>query len=414
MQTSDIFCDWLDVKQDHAYTHAMRYAVSGDGRRFCDGHENLTPAPYPGHAEYIGGVRATGKEVEAVTEDGKVFYLLSSKTADKCGFKTLPGRREGSHSTSVLLHSDGRMVRMSGNIGRLDRPDNLWNYDFADTLALANYEVLQKGLPAFTHGDQVMRDSISADDRRKGVSPWKWTGAVVNELHITRNWYAGSDALAIEIMRDMQGRRLSRVSKSAFGNESVSFGMPSKKGQRLHRGVVCYRKGPEMLAHARGEDAKAAVKASPEYQMAMDIGLVRVELKCGALYLRGHNLRYTGDITMAKLIALYNAETAPLLLARPDNTVRLVADMPRPLRMSALAWIDGRDLRVLLSPATFKRHRKALLAYGLDVSEARNLAGGRPNAEDALQRLLDALPQHSLQPASAPDWYGLPEIRRAA
>lgn len=396
MNADEIFVDWVDLRQDHAYTHAMRQ--SGE--------------LYPGHPEFIGGVRATGKEIEAVTEDGKVFYLLASNTGDKCGFKTLPGRREGSHSTSVLLHSDGRNVRISGNVGRLDRPDNLWNYAWNDTLHLANVECRAHGLPAFTHGDNVLRETISEDDRRKGVSPWKWTGAIVNELHVTRNWYAGSDALAVEIMRDMQGRRLARVSKSAFGNESVSFGMPSKKGQRLHRGVVCYRKGPEMLAHAKGDDAKAAIKKTPEYQMAMDLGLVRVEVKCGALYLRGKNLRYTGDITMAKLVALYNAETAPLLLARADNTVRLVADMPRQLRMSALSWIDGRDLRCLLSERTWKRHRKALLEYGLDVSEPRRL-DGRPNAEEALQRMLDALPQHSLKPLAAPDWYGLPELRAA-
>ena len=396
MSPSEIFIDWLDLRQDHGYTHAMRQ----------------TGTAYEHHPEFIGGVRATGKEIEAVTEDGKVFYLLASSTDDKCGFRTMPGRRVGSHSTSVLLHSDGRHVRISGNVGRLDRPDNLWNYGWSDTLHLANVEARAHGLPAFTHGQNVIRETISDDDRRKGVSPWKWTGALVNELPVTQNWYAGSDPLAIEIMRDMQGRRLARVSKSAFGNESVSFGMPTKKGQRLHRGVVCYRKGPEMLAHAKGDEAKAAIKASPEYQLAMDCGLVRVECKFGALYLRGKNLRYTGDITMAKLIALYNAETAPLLLARSDNTIRLVADMPPKLRMSALTWIDGRDLRSLVSPATFKRHRKALLEYGLDVSEPRRI-DGRPNAEEALQRMLDALPQHSLKPMAAPDWYGLPELRAA-
>lgn len=397
MKAADFFVDWADIRQDHGYTHVCRQ----------------TGTPYPGHPEFVGGVRATAKEIVTQSEDGKVFYLLAAGKDDRHGFKTLPGRREGSFSTSVLMHSDGRSVRISGNIGRLDRPDNLWNYGWEDTFTLASVEARQKGLPGFTHGEQVLRDSISEDDRRKGVSPWKWTGAAVNELHVTRNWYAGSDALAVEIMRDMQGRRLARVSKSAFGNESVSFGMPNKKGQRLHRGVVAYRKGPEMLAHAKGDDNKARIKESPEYQMAMDLGLVRVEMKCGALFLRGHNLRYTGDITMAKLIALYNRETAPLLLARPDNTVRLVADMPGKLRMSALSWIDGRDLRALLSPSTFKRHRKALLEYGLDVSEARRV-DGRPNAEEALQRMLDALPQHSLQPLSAPEWYGLPEVRHAA
>ncbi len=396
VQASDFFIDWIDVRQDHAFTHLCRQ----------------TGTPYAQHKEYNGGVRASGDEIIAQTEDGKVFYLLSSLADSKRGFKPLAGRRQGSHSTSVLMFSDGNVTRVSGNVGRLDRLDNLWNYNWSDTFNLCNFEMRSNGLPAFTHGQQILRDTISEDDHRKGVSPWKWTGANVNELHVTRNWYAGSDVLAMDSMRDMQGRRLSRVSKSAFGNESVSFGMPNKKGQSLHRAVVCYRKGPEMLAHAKGEDAKKLIKQSAEYQMAMDLGLIRVECKFGSRYLRRENLRYTGDIDMAKLIALYNRETADILLARPDNTIRLVGDMPAKLRMTALSWIDGRDIRCLVSPATFKRHRKALLAFGLDISEPRRV-DGRPNAEDALQRLLDALPQHSLKPLSAPDWYGLPEVRAA-
>lgn len=396
MSSAEFFVDWIDLRQNHKHTHVMRQ----------------TGTPYPGHPEYHGGARATGDQIETLSEDGKVFYLLTSAVDAKRTFRTLPGRREGSHGTSVLMYSDGQSMRISGNVGRLDRLDNLWNYDWSDTFAACNIEARGKGLPEFTHGQQVLRESISDDDRRKGVSPWRWTGAFVNELHVTRNWYAGSDALAVETMRDLQGRRLSRVSKSAFGNESISFGMPSRKGQRLHRGVVIYRKGPEMLAHAKGQDAKTRIKGSPEYQLAMDTGLVRVECKFGALFLRGHNLRYSGDITMAKLIALYNHETAPLLLARADNTVRLVEAMPPKLRMSALSWINGHDLRVFVSPATFKRHRKALLEYGLDISEPRR-NDGRPNAEEALQRMLDALPQHSLRPLAPPDWYGLPDLRAA-
>lgn len=186
--------------------------------------------------------------------------------------------------------------------------------------------------------------------------------------------------------------------------------MPSRKGQRLHKAVVIYRKGPEMLAHAKGDEAKKAIKESPEYQLAMDSGIVRVECKFGSHYLRENNQRYLGELDMSKLIALYNHETAPLLLARADNVSRVVDSIPSKLRMSALSWIDGRDLRGILAPSTFKRHRKALLEYGLDITEARNLAGGRPNAEDALQRMLDSLPQHSLQPMAAPDWYGMPEL----
>lgn len=401
MQGADTFIDWIDLRQDHGKTHFLRQT----GAEF-------QPVPL-----FHGGVVARGLDVvEDVSEDGKVYYLVRGNAGDAkgSGFRYRAGSHEGSHSTKVLVHSDGRTVRVSGNVGRLDRPDNLFNYGWSDTVALTNQLARSKGLPDFTPGQMFMRETISEDDHRKGVSPWYWSGAFVNELHITRNHYAGSDLLAVEAIRDMRGRRMARVAKAAYGDETVSFGMPNRKGQRLHRGVVVYRKGPEMLAHAKGDAEKARIKASPEYQLAMDTGIIRVELKCGALYLRGKNLRYLGDIDMAKLIALYNHETAPLLLARAENTVRLVDAMPRKLRMTALSWIDGRDMRSLMPERSFRRHRKELLEYGLDISEPRNLGNGRPNAEEALQRMLDALPQHCLRPMAPPDWYGLPEVERQA
>ncbi len=399
--SSDTFIDWLDLKQDHHFTHCM----------------NQTGESFESFPVYHGGVYARGDEIVHQREGSNVYLLVAGKSDDPkaCGFGFKRGRHLGSHSTSVALKSDGRFVQISGNVGRLDRSDNIWNYGLSDTVVLANSVIRGKGLgiPEFSRGCILKRDTISETDKRKGVSPWYWSGAVCNEVHVTRNYYAGSDGLASECMRDMGVRRLSRIAKNAFGLETLSFGMPTRKGQRLHKAVVVYRKGPEMLAHAKGEDAKRLVKESAEYQMAMDCGLVRVECKFGSHYLRENNQRYLGDMTMEKLVALFNRETAGLLLARPDQEARLVDAIPPKFRLSAISWIDGRDMSLMLSRTTFWRHRKALLEYGLDISEPRRV-DGRPNAEEALQRMLNALPQHSLRPLACPDWYGLPEVQRVA
>ncbi|MEN9481589.1 MAG: hypothetical protein RLZZ298_2984 [Pseudomonadota bacterium] len=428
MHASDIFLDWIDLKQDHLKTFNMSRSpvvkleeVQVPAGLTQEEREALYVEALKGRSFkpfdlYHGGVYARGDEVQEQREGSNVYFLLKGKTNDEkqSGFGFKRGRHTGSHSTSIGMKSDGRIVQVSGNVGRLNRADNIWNYGLADTVYLTNQVIRSKGLniPEFTPGLQFLRDSISETDKRKGVSPWCWSGAVCNELHITSNNYAGSDALAIDIMRDMKGRRMARVAKASYGDETVNFGMPTKKGQRLHKGVVVYRKGPEMLAHAKGDEAKALIKTSSEYQMAMDMGLVRVELKLGSHYLRENNQRYLGDLDMGKLIALYSRETAGLLLARADDTIRLIDDMPQKLKLTALGWIDGRDLRSVMPDRTFRRHRKELLAYGLDVSEPR--ADKSSNAEETLQRMLDALPQHSLKPLPCPEWYGLPEVERRA
>jgi hypothetical protein len=114
---------------------------------------------------------------------------------------------------------------------------------------------------------------------------------------------------------------------------------------------------------------------------------------------------------MGKVISLFEAETGFLRDCDPDRAVRVVSEMPAKLRAAALLWIDGRDLREVFSRSTYFRHVKALRDYGIDASESRDKS---PRSDVELQRLLDGLPQFELRELPAPDWYGLPEIRRAA
>lgn len=58
---------------------------------------------------------------------------------------------------------------------------------------------------------------------------------------------------------------------------------------------------------------------------------------------------------MAKIISIFERETAFLFNANPDRAVRLVSDMPTKYRLAALAWMRGDDLRQLMSRATYFR-----------------------------------------------------------
>lgn len=353
----------------------------------------------------------TRKEFMEGEIDGTNLVFFERPEDFRYSMKSLPVR--GSHSTQVITRCDGTEMLISGNVGRYNRPDNIWNYQLDDTVAIANQIMQAQGLPVFTPGEMFMKPTMSERDRENGVPPWAYTGAVFREMHVTRNYATGGDAIAKEYMRFIQGQRSARISKGVFGHESVVFGELARRGKPLHKAIVCYRKGPEMLAHAKGKENKERILKSPEYQLAMDTGLVRVECKWGSHYLRDRGLRYLGGITMAKIISLFERETAFLLDAEPDRAARVVADMPPKLRSAALHWIRGDDLRQLFSRATFFRHVKALRDYGIDASEPRNISG-RPNGEEALQRMLDALPAFNLREMAAPEWYGLPEVERRA
>lgn len=376
-----IFIDWLSIAQRH---QGADLPIVSDG------------------------VRVRGQSFEELTDGQGRKWCVLTPHQDGIRYTVTRLQKRGSHDTSLQVRCDGSTVELSGNVGRWERPDNVWNYDLDDTTAKASDFVEGLGLPRFSAGDCRLKASLSQHDYDLGL--WsEWTGAVFRELHVTKNLYAGNEALSVEVMRYMQGHRAARLAKGVYGTETIVFG---RQGGKLHKRVVVYRKAQEMLDHAIGEDAKKRVKASPEYQMARDLGLVRIECKWGRDFLRDNGLRFMGDAGMAKVISLFERETAFLMDAKADRAARVVADMPAKLRAAALLWIRGDDLRQVYSRATYFRHVKALRDYGIDASEPRAQRG--EGSVDQLQRLLDGLPQFELRELPAPEWYGLPEVRRAA
>ncbi len=378
-----VFIDWLSFAQRHAVDDIDLPIVSD-------------------------GVRVRGKSFEMMeTTDGRKWCVLTPD-GDNVTYQVPRLQRRGSHDTSLLVRCDGRNVELSGNVGRFDRPDNVWNYDIVDTIDKASDIVQAHDLPRFTPGECRAKASVSKHDHDLGL--WtEWTGAVLRELHVTENMAAGNDKLSIEVMRYFTGLRAARLSKGVYGTQTVVFG---KRSGKLHKRIVVYRKAQEMLDHAKGDEAKKRVKSSQEYQFARDLGLVRIECKWGKDFLRDNALRFIGDANMAKIISLFRAETRFLHDVTPDRAARIVSEMPTKVRSAALHWIRGDDLRELYSRATYFRHVKALRDYGIDASEPRPIKSD--GSVDQLQTLLDGLPSFTLQPLQAPEWYGLPDVSRRA
>lgn len=337
------------------------------------------------------------KGQDTLPEVGEGRKLMTDMEITKSESETVrPLKFEGSHSTNVRVWSDGTSMAVDGNVGRYGRPDNVWNLDWEDTLAKANEITAAHGLPAFDAGIHYIKDSVSKHDAERGIFEG-WTGARVSILHVTQNFSAGSHEMARELFRYVGGLRAARISKSRLGETTLVWGAGKATKQ-----VELYLKGPELLAHAKGDAAKKAVKESDLYQFCMDVGLVRVECKWKRNFLRDHGLNYVGGISMGKLTALYNKETAFLLDAQPDRVAHLVDAMPKKLRLYALSWMDGRDVAGLLSRAQFYRVAKGLREYGIDIAEPRLVSS---NAESDLQKMLDTLPKFALRPLTMPEWY---------
>jgi hypothetical protein len=306
-------------------------------------------------------------------------------------------RHEGSHDTAVFVRSDGHSMAQWGNPGRYGRPDNLFSLDWPDTLAAAGKINAMRGLPEFTAGDHFVRPVKTERDARLGLFD-AWTGARVSEIHLTKNYAAGSDGMARQIIHHWRGLRAARLSKGVLGATTIVFGSHAKGGRQ----VEVYLKADEMLAHVRGEAAKDAMRQSKAYQWARDVGLIRVELKMRRMALRDAGMNYAGGINMGKIIRIFDKHTAFLLDATPERAARVVDNLPAKSRAIAMLWIQGADVAALVSRATFYRHAKVLREYGMDIAEPR---GRNDEAERELQRHLDNLPDYRLRELNAPEWY---------
>jgi len=282
----------------------------------------------------------------------------------------------GSFETSINVRCDGNRVTVSGNASRFGRADNLFGFDFPTCLERFNAILASYGLPAFTPGV----GGPQYDEQRHA---WKWTGARVSRIDLTRNFCAGNPADAHALMQWLGSQHAGRKTGRVLGQgETVDFG----GGQREY--FKAYLKWLEMRRH--GGDERAA-------QWAEEQGLVRVELTLRSKKLTDLGAAYLGDYlkgdAMGTLINLFNERAS--LLSRATRSTDDLDELPRHLRATARDFIAGMDCARVMSRATFFRHRRELLPYGIDIA-VRNVRPFTPRV-----RVVE------LCAAEIPPWYQL-------
>jgi len=296
----------------------------------------------------------------------------------------------GSYDSLYVIRCDGAKVEFEGNVGRFCRPDNLFNLDFDATIQKVNEILATYGLPPFTAGDAFEKSLPSAHDIKHGLLI-DWTGATVSEVHITRNYITGSPGNAQAAIDWLATQSVSHVKRTRAHDTTVSWGR--KAGRKY---LKAYLKAPEMLVHRHGRH-KEEIEKDPVYQFAQCHGILRFELEAKRLLLRDNHCRFLGEITMEKLVRLFEEEVTPLLGRVKEDISRMELEaLPAAVRMTASAYLRGENVAALLSRRTFYRHLKVLRDYGLDISEPL----------PTLHKFSPVINVVKIEPvASVPDWY---------
>jgi II/X family phage/plasmid replication protein len=213
---------------------------------------------------------------------------------------------------------------------------------------------------------------------------------LVKMLDINCLYDVGNDASVESWLHAAHMRAKSRHGKSRGDKGTVYLGKHSRRWA-----FKFYNKSREMIARGKTHEL-------PHHLQNLGLetfitGKLRAELRIFSKELEKHGLTHGHHFTETNLNFLFNSYLERVDMTTQTNLIdEDLIKMPNWLRGTYQLWRQGADLHQLLSRPTFYRHRKELLAYGIDIN-AMCLAPEHNNVVP-LMRIIEA------KPVSIPSW----------
>lgn len=325
-----VFADWVTIRQDH-----------GEG----------------------GAPSLNGGRYMAIDENGEVDYIVERRAG-----------LEGSFDSRVDIRSDGSVVEFSGNIARYNRRDNLFGYEWTETVRRINTLLNIYSIPPFTGGKLF----------RFADHGWTWTGARVSRIDVTMNRACFSEQGMDVVLRALAAQHVGRQKAVlSVDGGTVEYG----RGSKYVYGK-CYAKSQEFVKHRQRKSGAHVDDEVVDFCKRM--GVLREEFTLKSRFLTQRQFCYLGSITQEELVSIFMERTQ---FRRFEQVTYEDFDcLPRGLKATYVSWREG--LPQQLSRTTFYRHRLALLKYGIDISVPNNI-----RTMPIRVRTVD------VAALEAPDWY---------
>jgi len=279
-----------------------------------------------------------------------------------------------SGDTRIRLRVSGDLLEVSGNPSKWLQGHNLWG---SDDLVNLTVDMTLAALEA-----------LSVRPNPADEAGWRTGGFGVKLAHVAVMFDLGSDDAVVEYLRWLEGAPASnrRVHGLRKGS-TVSWTTRALRMKAYHKlqelldtkQLANHDLRDELLAWASGKLRWEVELRSRE--------LRRLKLDLGVLW-KGLD---------ATSVALAYAKLVEMPTRQNPRMAHL--DVPQHLRGTLFLWAQGVDLRVALSRRTYYRHRKELLAYGVDIA--------RPPTNEERMRPFEAMvcpfpPLHELPVATPP------------
>jgi len=177
-------------------------------------------------------------------------------------------------------------------------------------------------------------------------------------------------------------------------------GRPATKGGTLYFGKNSRRWA--LKFYCKAEEIQTKAGGLPDNLKSIGIedwaeNKLRIELRLLSKQLKTLNIVKVKDLLIDKVKCIFDEYLRKVEMSEQIAlTDERMADMPNKLRSTYTLWLEGHDLRNLLSKATYYRHRIDLKEYGINI-DLRPESTQKSNVVPLI-RILEA------QPANIPDF----------
>jgi len=256
----------------------------------------------------------------------------------------------GSHSSIVQIRSarmaDGRQaVRVSGNLVKWFQGHNIFGTNDLRGLVL---EALSKIV-------EIGNISATLAD----LESWAAGDIELLRVDCTESADFGNEKRVLNALRSLdQSANLKFRGRGQFNGHSLLFG----KGSR-NWSLTLYSKGTELRKHKLPQ----TLLETPLQSFAD--GLLRMEFRLLSMHLKKLGLSKLwawceNTASSVHQIMLQNLQISDATMLDSD----IIESLPTRYKSVYQLWKDGHDLRTIYPRPTFYRHRRSLLAYGVDIA----------------------------------------------
>lgn len=243
---------------------------------------------------------------------GNIVILTCDSKTDEVLSTRLPSfKHEGSFSTSVTIHVQGRKVRVEGNPSRVGRLDNLFGHQTIEQcVSVYNALLREYGLPGFSRCTRL--------DIRQGASGAKSgdriaDGAKIERIDLTTNLALG-EGNVLAYLRGVSSQRIGHSIGFLYPNGRTVAWTPkgNGKGGRLQYRKA-YDKAFEMEQNCLSKIKRVFGESSEEYKYVKRVkdycaqqGVVRMEQELKSEFLQREALCYWGLFDERRLAELHS------------------------------------------------------------------------------------------------------------